>query len=173
MKNNKKGQSTIEFLSSFAFILSILFLYVKMALNITNGYLLHYATFMASRAFLVETGGSNSNGGSDTAAIASAQKVFSLYSDSYVGLKSPPKMDKHTADSGVKAVYIGIIGEIKQAFSFSKLIGGTKLMHYVSESFLGREPMLEECLSQVCAALGASGSDQACNVASTLVDNGC
>lgn len=180
MIRNQKGQSTVEFLSSFAFIISILFLYVKMALNITNGYLLHHATYLASRTYLVAYNGSGVSGGSDTYAKQRAQEVFDIFTDWYIGLKSGPTMNVNEPTNsvgGMKAVFVGIRGEIEQTFSLSKIIGGTKLMKYISESFLGREPFIGECLEQVCHAMiearGAAAGACSGMAASTLVDNGC
>jgi hypothetical protein len=53
MIKNSKGQSTIEFIFSFTAAVGFVFLFLKMALNYTNGYMVHHATFMASRAYLV------------------------------------------------------------------------------------------------------------------------
>ena len=49
---NEKGQSVIEFLMSFTLVVGLLMFFFKMALGYTNGYMVHYATFMASRAYL-------------------------------------------------------------------------------------------------------------------------
>ena len=52
-KNCESGQSTIEFLLIFVFILGFVFSALKLSFIYTNGYLVHYATFMASRAYMV------------------------------------------------------------------------------------------------------------------------
>ena len=55
MVNSKanKGQSTIEFILSFSTSVGFIFLFFKMALNFADGYMVHHATFLASRAYLV------------------------------------------------------------------------------------------------------------------------
>ena len=52
--NNDKGQSTIEFLMSFVFIFFLSLFTVMFSINQATGYLLHWATFAASRVFLVQ-----------------------------------------------------------------------------------------------------------------------
>ena len=47
------GQSSIEFLISFFFVLGFVFVFLKISLNAAEGYLVHYATYMASRSYLV------------------------------------------------------------------------------------------------------------------------
>lgn len=171
---NKKGQSTIEFLTSFAFVISILFLYVKMALNITNGYLLHYATFVASRSYLVNDNLSDDPASTDTAAQSKAREVFSFYEKSFTDVKAGPTVQfNNPGMSDILSPFIGVWAEIKQVFSYSKMVGGGKLMNYRSESFLGREPVFSECLKQVCKAMEKAKAGTDCSVASTLVDNGC
>ena len=56
---NQKGQSSVEFAISFIMVIGFVFMYVKVALNFTNGYVVHYANFMASRAFMVYEGNNN------------------------------------------------------------------------------------------------------------------
>ena len=51
---NQKGQSTAEFILTFGFVVLIVIVFIQMSLNLTKGYLVHYATFMASRSFLVQ-----------------------------------------------------------------------------------------------------------------------
>ena len=75
-ETKESGQSTIEFLCTFAFVLATIFVFLKIAMNVTNGYLVHYATYMASRAYLVNDNGSNSPSGGDGPALSLAKSVF-------------------------------------------------------------------------------------------------
>ena len=79
MKLNKEGQSTLEFIFSFAIVFSFIFFFFKIALNYTNGYLLHYANFMASRTYLVHDINSNIVSGGDGPALKEAKAIFATY----------------------------------------------------------------------------------------------
>jgi outer membrane protein assembly factor BamB len=175
VSKGQKGQSTIEFLSALSFILAIIFFYVKMALNIINGYLMHYATFMGSRAYLVYDGGQNSEGGADGQAKARAAQVFNgikawaigLEGNSALQFNSPGENDKNR-------VYVGAWVRFRQKFSYSAVVGGLDLMTYVSESFLGREPTSGECTIRTCEMLYMSNkTSESCAIGVTVVDNGC
>ncbi len=60
---NESGQSTIEFIFSFGFAFFLIIYTLKVALNYTTGYLVHYSTYMASRAYLTfeDSGGAGSS----------------------------------------------------------------------------------------------------------------
>ncbi len=164
-----KGQSTIEFLLTLSFTFGFIFLYAKIAFNYTNGYLIQYATFMASRSYLVYDSGSVDEAGQDNYA-----KIFA---ETNVFLKIVPQ-----APAGIKAnhptqsvgsLYTGLYYDFIQDFSFNNVIGGRVPMHFRSESFLGREPVRSECLRRIKDSFKAlSGVDElSLNV--TLEDNGC
>ena len=67
------GQSLIEFLICFIFAFGILLLGIKVAFNLTNGYMAHYATYVASRVYLVSDNNSNNPSNSDKAAFKEAK----------------------------------------------------------------------------------------------------
>lgn len=167
--NSKKGQSTIEFLSTFAFVLAIVFFYVKMALNITNGYLMHYATFMGARAFLVYDAGFANQ---EAAAAAVGEEVFNTISSWAIGIEQGGKVQFNKLGDGSKPLYAGAWTQFKQKFSYSSLVGGTSLMTYISEAFLGREPTASECTQRICEVLNNAGITE-CDLGVTAVDNGC
>jgi hypothetical protein len=74
---NNKGQSTIEFILTFTAAVGFIFLFLKMALNYTNGYMVHHATFMASRAYMVgDAERYESAGAGDARAFDMAKAVF-------------------------------------------------------------------------------------------------
>ena len=58
--SNQKGQSAIEFLVTFVFVIGFVFLFVRLVLNFGIGYLAHYATFMASRVYMSHDNGHGS-----------------------------------------------------------------------------------------------------------------
>ncbi len=166
----QKGQSTIEFLSALSFVIAIIFFYVKMALNITNGYLMHYATYMASRAYLVgDDAGANAIGFAKNNAIVvyNGIKQYALPFDQGGTLvfNEPQTVDKK--------VFVGAWTSFKQKFSYSAIVGGTALMEYVSESFIGREPTISECIQQACAMIRLSTGISDCGQGTTVIDNGC
>lgn len=51
-KKNESGQAIIEFLIVSAMILTMIFLFVQLSWGIAYGHFVHYATYMASRAYL-------------------------------------------------------------------------------------------------------------------------
>ena len=168
---NEEGQSTIEFVVCFSLVVGLMFLFLKFAVNTTNGYLVHYANFMASRTYLVvDINASEFNAG-DSRAFTEATKVFNSYNiDGFIpGFNGELKVNSPA--SGVNKVFVGTYVEYTDLFSLSDQVGGKHQMTYLSESFLGREPVRSECLARVCKAMQALGSD--CNLHTTFYDNGC
>ncbi len=167
---NEKGQSTIEFLSTLSFVLAIIFFYVKMALNITNGYLMHYATFMASRAYLV---GDDAGTNAASRAKDNASIVYSTIQQYALPFDEGGALEFNEPQSVDKKVFVGARTSFKQKFSFSELVGGTALMHYISESFLGREPSISECIVRTCQMIELATGVTGCDSGFTVIDNGC
>ena len=162
-----QGQSLIEFIMTLSFSLGIVFLFFSIAFNATDGYLAHYATYMASRTYLVVDVNANRANGSDASALSEAQRVFAKYLNPTKG-----KFYVNNPDMITGFPYIGAGFEFKQKFSFG-LIGVKDEMNLNSESYLGREPTRAECAERIChALLGAGGACEAL-VHYTLYDNGC
>ena len=172
MKLNKEGQSTLEFIFSFAIVFSFIFFFFKIALNYTNGYLLHYANFMASRTYLVHDINSNNVSGGDGPALKEAKAIFATYNidSAFVSSTKATLKANDPEFSGLK-VYVGTIAEKVDSFSFTSFIGNIGSINFVSESFLGREPIRSECLAQICEAMKEVGAN--CLMHSTFFDNGC
>ena len=168
-KTNESGQSTIEFLCTFAFVLATIIMFIKISLNSTNGYLVHYATYMASRAYLVNDKASASPSGGDGKAASVAKSTFKKIVPTLPGNGSVKVVN------GSKAIFRGFVATFKQKFSFSNIIRGRSDMTFISESFLGREPTQAECAKQVCRALNLSigAASESCPDHSTAYDNGC
>jgi len=175
MKKSESGQSTIEFLVSLTLIFGFVFSFFRIAITFTNGYLVHYAVFQASRAYLVFEGGSNEPSGSDAGAKTAAEKVFNSYLlpnimpafDSSLIVEDP---DSHLGNE--TNLYVGARVE----YEANLLIPGTgKKIGFplVSESYLGREPTRAECFRRVCDAMAEVGAGSGCKPHSTVSDNGC
>jgi len=172
MIKDEKGQSTIEFLVSFIFVLSFFLTFFNLALNSTNGFLLHYATFMSSRAYLVHDNNSNTPNGGDGDAQAIATTVFENFNlGAFLKADGGTSIKFHHPDSGKKAVYTGAVASYKDKFTASSFFGGDNPIEYVSESFLGREPTRGECSERVCRAMQDIGAS--CELHITFFDNGC
>jgi hypothetical protein len=170
-EKNNKGQSTIEFILTFTAAVGFIFLFLKMALNYTNGYIVHHATFMASRAYLVgdaEDYTSLSSG--DEKAFKLAQSVFNKNLPSALIPNFNGTLKQNNPDIAKFTVFIGLWVEYSQAFSLG-FVGGKDQVSYRSESFLGREPTRAESIAQVCQAI-ASVTGGGCNMQATLDDNG-
>ena len=175
MIQKDEGQSTIEFLLVFVFIIGFIFSFAKLSLFYTNGFLVHYATFMASRAYMVVDTNSNQPAGSDGAALAQAKKIFreiplNKFIEGYdMNLKdAPPDAGGVRYD---RNLYVGVYTDFSQDLITPTLIGAKKDVQLRSESFLGRSPTRAECMENVCKAMQLLGGD--CVHHSTMVDNGC
>ena len=175
MIKTNKGQSTIEFILTFSSTVGFIFLFIKMALNYTNGYMLHHAVFMASRNYLV----SDSQKGDVRVEVArddDAKKEVPDIFEKYM----PAGLIKDVNKSIVKVndpeitnakAFVGVWAEIEQAFSVG-FIGGKDKVTFRSESFLGREPTRFETYSQICDQIMATIDDTDCTYDVTLDDNG-
>ena len=174
-KKKEAGQSTIEFLLTFIFVLAFIFSTLKLSFIYTNGYLVHYATFMASRAYLVVDINSNQPEGSDGAAWRRASEVFKRFPlDKFIGGYDQNLQVNHPDSGGQgfdRNLYVGVFTDFSHTFGLSPVVGGRKEVRFRSESFLGREPTRAECLERICMALRLVGGN--CENHSTIFDNGC
>lgn len=174
-RKGQEGQSTIEFIFTFAFGVCVVFLIFNSALNYATGYLVHYATFMASRTYLT--------------------------ADSYLGEIPSPEPSMSTAERLAKETYAKYMLQIfnvpQTGFkvnppgatpsehlttgattifdlridALGKVTGASKL-ELASESFLGKEPTRAHCANRVCYGMtGSTTCTTAMDV--TLYDDGC
>jgi len=169
---NSKGQSTIEFLLTFTVAVGFIFLFLKLAMNYTNGFMVHHANYMAARAYLVSDAERQSDVDNDQVAEASAIKVFK----SYLPEALVPDINNGSTkaihpSSGTLPIFTGIVTEFTANFSIG-FIGGKEPIHMVSEAFLGREPTRTESNFQTCAAVMDSFGLSSCSIHTTLDDNG-
>ena len=171
---NSKGQSAIEFLMTFTIVLAIVLSFYKIAVNFTNGYLVQYATFMASRSYLVYD--RNATMVKDDAPAADrAKQAFDRFSIPKLipGFNGVPSFNDPEYQGN--KTYVGAVTTYSQSFSISNMFGGKNTLTLKSESFLGRGPSRAECGTRVCAAMmQVPGSAAApCDNNATLFDNGC
>jgi hypothetical protein len=171
MIKNERGQSIIEFLMTITLLMAFVFLFLKIALNYTNGYMVHYANFMASRAYMVVDRNSNEPSGSDGEALTRAQTVFSKYNVAAMVSGFSGELQANSPDDVSRNAFVGTWVEYTDLFSFSALMGGKTDINFITESFLGREPTRAECVARICRMMQDLGSD--CEFHVTLDDNGC
>lgn len=172
--NNEEGQSTIEFLFSFAIALGFVFSFLRISIAYTNGYLVHYVTFLASRAYMVGERDSNQPGGSDAEAKSNAEAVFNSFNIGGIipTFESNPEFEDPVSNSGTTNLYVGVRTEFEEAIT----IPGTNAkirFPFISESYLGMEPTRAECRQRVCDAMSTVGLGGGCKKHSTISDNGC
>lgn len=160
---------------SLTLVFGFIFSFFKIAIVYTNGYLVHYVVFQASRAYLVSEANSNNKDGSDGEGKVFANEVFGSYQldeiinnfDSTLTFEEPLS---HTSNS--TNLFIGP----RLEYNANILIPGTAAkieFQLASESYLGMEPTRAECFSRVCDAMTAVGPGSGCKEHATVSDNGC
>lgn len=138
-------------------------------MNMTRGYLVHYANFMASRAFLThDVGGRGDVGQSLNAAQTRAGEVFRRYPLASFNISPEFKVNKPLANSSLMS---GTTATFKDRMTPFSLVGGSNEAVLHSESFLSKEPVRLQCLLSVCATMGINNCSTAIDI--TAFDNGC
>ena len=177
MKKNSKGQSTIEFILTFTTTVGFIFLFLKMAMNYTNGYMVQHAVFMASRGYLVhdsQVGDVTPEGevSRDATADRHAKSIFDKYLPNGLikGFTGVLTLNDPENQSRLN-LFVGAFVEFEQVFSMG-IIGGKDKMLFRAESFLGREPTRFETYVQICESFKAVIGSGDCKVDVTLDDNG-
>jgi hypothetical protein len=171
--DNDSGQSTIEFILSFAIAFGFLTAFYKIAMLYTNGYLSHYVTFQVSRAYMVGEDLRNNPEGSDAGSMLGARKVYNYYNLEGIipGFTGTLTFNDPETNSGNQTnLYVGA----RLSYEDSLLIPGTAKripVSMISESFLGFEPTRAECYYRICDSLAELGAS--CSVHTTVTDNGC
>lgn len=169
---NEMGQSTIEFIVVFVIMFGFMFVYLKIALNFARGYMVHYATFQAARAYLVYDRNSNSDSNTDSIAATRAKLVFKRYMNFNQGdpeFKNPP------GDGSSRRAFVGAVMNYQEKFSFGFPFASLAPMDMVSEAYLGREPTRQTCLERTCKAIRDLGAPNCEGDTPHFVlgDNGC
>lgn len=167
-RKNQKGQSVIEFLLTFTIVMGMLFFYFKMSLGFTNGYIVHYATYMASRTFLTSDSWDTNPDGK---AFQKAQGTFNrLIPEGLKGFNGDGELKVNDPESVIFKVFTGIYADFTVTYTVG-IVGGKTPIFHRSESFLGREPTRLESTEQTCFAI-ARATKNGCNLLVTLDDNG-
>ena len=176
---NSQGQSTIEFLLTFLFVGGFIFAFFKIAMIYTNGHYIHYATYSASRAYMVFDNNSNTPDGADSKASTFAKKVFESFKISaLLNTSSPLQVEVHDPSNfqgHEKNLYVGLFVDFKEKL-LTPLLGKGRILNLRSESFLGREPTRAECYERIRWAMGGTAgtpNQPFIEKHSTLFDNGC
>lgn len=171
---NQKGQSTIEFILTFAFAIGISFLFVANSLNMTTGFLMHYATFMSGRAFLTFDLNSQNLSSNLNGAERVAKDVFKNYKLTRFGVKNSnfevfkpkPVGDNSNLFSGARAKF-------EKRLTPYRLVGGSAKATFMSEGFLGKEPPRIQCWKMICMAMTGGDCASSGEMDITVFDNGC
>jgi hypothetical protein len=178
LSKNEKGQSSIEFLFTFAIALTLVFMFVGVAINYGSGYLVHYATFMASRAYLSTDPGAmeveqNISGGPGSAEDA-ARSVFAKYKLHRVKkkIKASKLQFNHPLETKIYE-YVGVYYEYDTVLSPIKTLTGNTKIKYKSESFLGKEPVRADCYKRICKMMVGLDNCAVGTLDITMYDNGC
>lgn len=181
MKNNQCGQSTIEFIFTFVFGVSVILVVFNAAMNQASGYLVHYATFMASRSYLTADNyrGSLENGADDvnryqTVAEERAREVFNQYNLGVFKVESSNFFINPT-DASLSAneyLTVGTFTFFSQRIDVIGRVAGQSTLSLISESYLGKEPTRFSCAVQMCRAVT---TEETCSpqMDITLFDDGC
>ena len=172
---NEKGQSTVEFILTFAFGVSLILVIFNTAMNFATGYLVHYGTFMASRVYLTQDNFTGTMGDSSPAlgqAEEAARAAFNIYD---LGIfKVPPEnfVINPPSSDPAQALTVGGSTNFELTIDILGKVAGQKKMEMVSESFLGKEVTRAECARRTC--YGVTQTQECSNTMDiTLYDDGC
>ena len=179
MKTNQGGQSTIEFIIVTAFSIGILVVFIQLAINLTGGYLVHYATYMASRTFLVyESAEKDIISDYSVKAPNKAREVFDKYQVQLFGaFDSNGELKFNFWGDGnpqLDYFFTGVYYRYKRPMSILNYLGGGVYSNMHSESFLGKEPTRGECWKRTQKAIETLRMpSNELKAYTTVFDNGC
>lgn len=175
MKNNQDGQSTIEFIFSFIFAVSLILMVFNTSLNYASGYVAHYATYMASRIYLTQDSANSSWTGAPSKgdAVTMAKQAFKdRYNLGIFNINSELQINNNESVDAGEYLMIGAYVQFERKIDLVGQITGGKKLELISESFLGREPVRSVCASRTCKAItGQDSCTQDMDI--TLFDDGC
>jgi hypothetical protein len=178
MDNRREaGQSTIEFIVTFVFGLSLMLMVFNSAMNHATGYLVHYATYMASRVYLTTDNHTGTIGAVTPSLSGSIQKsrsAFNTYNLTMFRVTDENfKINSvDTVSDNSQNLTVGAYTVFEQSIDILGKVAGQTKMEMVSESFLGKEPTRAECATRVCYAItGQLSCDASMDI--TLYDDGC
>lgn len=177
-KELNAGQATIEFILTLAFGLSLMLMIFNSAVNYTTGYLVHYATFMASRVYLTtESHTGTFQSGYDASlspAEQAARDTFRQYNLQIFGVQEDEFFVNKSSSGQSPSEYLtaGVYARYSQKIDMLGRVAGNTELDLVSESFLGKEPTRVGCAIRVCRAMtGEDSCEDSMDI--TLFDDGC
>ena len=174
MKQNQLGQSTIEFIFAFAFGVSIVLVVFNSSMNHISGYLAHYATFMASRTYLIQDSylGNFDEQASLNGSVQKATEVYKSYNLSVFGIPDS-SFSINPANGDIANYYkVGAKTIFEKDIDILGKVMGNKKVTLISESFLGKEPTRNMCAIRVCQAI-TNKKNCTIEMDITLFDDGC
>lgn len=173
---SEAGQSTVEFILTFAFGVSLILVIFNTSMNFATGYLVHYATFMASRVYLTQDNMTGTIGNSSPAlsgSVETAKTAFNVYNLSVFNVDNSSFIINPAGNTD-PSTYMTVGGVTKFELNMDIMgqIAGSKKIEMTSESFLGKEVTRAECASRTCFGItGAESCDDTYDI--TLFDDGC
>jgi hypothetical protein len=173
--NNDSGQSTIEFILTFAFGLSLILLIFNSAMNHVTGYLVHYATFMSSRTYLTSESFNGGIGNVEISYQQARQEATAVFNRYNLGMfnVAPGGFKVHPAGRGQNTyLSVGTSTTFERTIDIMGQLTGNRKVTLISESFLGKEPTRAVCATRVCEAVTGQSSCQS-EMDVTLYDDGC
>lgn len=174
-KISESGQSTVEFILTFAFGVSLILVIFNSALNYATGYLVQYATFMASRVYLTADSHTGRIGSVEPSLSGSTEKARAAYNNYNLSIFIPNgefRINPAGATDASTYLTVGAYTKFQMSIDVLGRITGQQKLEMVSESFLGKEPTRAECATRVCKAVtGQDNCEGTLDV--TLFDNGC
>jgi hypothetical protein len=175
---SQAGQSTIEFIFTFVFGVSIIFMVFNTSLNYSTGYLVHYATFMASRVYLVSDSSLGEVANPAGAMNNTEQDAIDTYNKYRLDIFKigGDKFELNTLNSAGSDTAEYITVGARTIFdlridAIGKVLGQSTL-ELVSESFLGHEPARAQCANRTCVGI-TNGTSCTNSMDITLYDDGC
>lgn len=172
---SQAGQSTIEFIFAFAFGVSLVLMVFNTSLNYATGYLVHYATFMSSRTYLVSDRNIGQMGSAPAPSPQQAIDVYNRYRLDIFDVAASGFAINEQDSNQDPARYLTVGARTlfeKPIDALGRVVGGGKL-EYVSESFLGKEPTRAQCANRVCFGVTGAECTSSGSYDVTLYDNGC
>jgi hypothetical protein len=177
---NEKGQSTVEFALTLILLMSFVLFYIQLSMVMAFGNYVHYATFMAARAYL--SAGSSREEQTDRATQVIIRMLkkpnqtgtdrFGMIGKGFGGGDAVPGLDIKEPSNfvatdpnlswlqGVRYSFKSRLFMIPMAGSGPKGSGSANSVTLKSESWLGREPNYDECQQEMKSYNG-------------IFDNGC
>lgn len=174
MKNNQQGQSTIEFIFSFVFAVSLVLMVFNTSVNYVSGYVAHYATYMASRVLMTQDVEANTWGpGQRGMAVAAAKDTFRDFRLDIFGITEEVQVNDDTNVDASGYLMVGVYFPFKKKMDIVGRVTGQTELELISESFLGHEPTRSVCASRVCRAITGQDECTGGRLDITLFDDGC